>query len=57
MLTHVRRHLDITVGCPVCGHGYQNAASLWKHSRDAHNIQIIAPPPMLQGPANPEEEV
>ena len=57
MLTHVRRHLEITTGCPVCGHGYQNAAFLQKHSRDAHNIQIIFPTPMLQGPVDPEEEV
>ena len=57
MLTYVRRHLKITIGCPVCGCGYQNAVSLQKHSGDAHNIQIIAPTPMLQGPADPEEEV
>ena len=46
ILTHVRRHLDITVACPVCGKGYQNAA--WKHGRDAYNIQTEAsdtPPP------------
>ena len=28
ILTHVRKHLDITIGCPVCSRGYQNAASL-----------------------------
>ena len=42
MLTHIRKHLDITIGCPVCGKGFQNAASLCKHSRKAHAVQIVA---------------
>ena len=28
--------------CPICGRGYQNAASLCKHSTDVHNVQIVA---------------
>ena len=28
ILTHVRKHLKIAIGCPICGKGYQNAASL-----------------------------
>ena len=27
ILTHIRKHLDMTIGCPICGRGYQNAAS------------------------------
>ena len=27
ILCHVRKHLDVTIGCPVCGRGYQNVAS------------------------------
>ena len=36
ILTHIRKHLDITIGCPICGKGFQNAASLHKHGRKAH---------------------
>ena len=28
MLTHIKKHLDITIGCPMCGKGFQNAVSL-----------------------------
>ena len=42
ILTHIRKHLDIMIGCPVCGKGYQNVASLHKHGRDVHNGQIVA---------------
>ena len=31
ILTHVRKHLDITIVCPVHGSGYQNAVNLQKH--------------------------
>ena len=41
-LTHVRKHLEVIIGCPVCGKGYQNAASLHKHGRHVHQIQILA---------------
>ena len=41
ILTHIRKHLDITIGCPICSKGYQNVASLHKHGRDVHNIQIV----------------
>ena len=44
VLTHIRRHLDITVGCPICCKGYQNAALVWKHGREATP---------LQGPTDP----
>ena len=57
ILTHVRRHIDITVGCPVSGKGYQNVASLQKHSSNAHNIQIVAPATPLQSPYDPKEEI
>ena len=57
ILTHIRRHLDIMVGFPICGRGYQNAASLQKHGRDAHNIQIVASATPLQGFIGPEEEI
>ena len=42
ILTHVRKHLEIIIGHPICGKGYQNIASLHKHGRDAHNIQIAS---------------
>ena len=42
ILTHIKKHLDITIGCPVCRKGYQKVASLCKHGRDAHNVQIVA---------------
>ena len=42
ILTHVRKHLEVVVGCPVCGTGYQNTASLCKHGKEVHNIQIVA---------------
>ena len=57
ILTHFRRHLDMTVGCPVCSRGYQNAATLQKHDRDAHNIQIVASATPLQGLTDPKEEI
>ena len=28
ILTHVRKHVDITIGCPVCSKGFQNVAFL-----------------------------
>ena len=42
MLTHIRKHLDLTIGCPVCSKGFQNAAFLCKRGRKAHAIQIVA---------------
>ena len=42
ILTHIRKHLDIMIGCPVCGKGYHNAALLCKHGRDVHSVQIVA---------------
>ena len=42
ILTHVTKHLNITIGCPVCGNEYQNVASLCKHGRDVHTVQIVA---------------
>ena len=41
ILIHVRKHLYITIRCPVCGKGFQNAASLCKHGMKAHQIKII----------------
>ena len=40
ILTHVRKHLEIVITCPMCGKGYQNVTSLCKHGRDVHNVQI-----------------
>ena len=57
ILTHIRRHLDFTVGCPICNGGYQNPALLWKHGRDANNIQIVASATPLQGLTDPKEEI
>ena len=31
MLMHIWQHLEISVGCPMCGKGFQNVASLCKH--------------------------
>ena len=56
ILTHVRKHLDITIGCPICGKGYQNATSLCKHGRDVHSIQIVASSTSLPG-VIPKEEI
>ena len=42
MLTHIRKQLDITIGCPMCGKGFQNTASLQKHSQKAHEVQTVA---------------
>ena len=41
ILTHIRKHLDITIICPGCGKGFQNAASLHKHGKEAHQIKIV----------------
>ena len=56
ILTHVRKHLDITIGCPICGKGYQNATSLRKHGRDVHSIQIVTSSTSLSG-VIPKEEI
>ena len=40
ILTHIRKHLDITIGCPICGKGFQNADSLHKHGSKVHKVQI-----------------
>ena len=42
ILTHIRNHLNITISCPGCGKGFQNAASLHKHGKETHKIQIVA---------------
>ena len=41
MLTHIRKHLDITIGCPMCGKGFQNVALLHKHGKKAYVMQIV----------------
>ena len=33
MLTHIWQHLEILIGCPMCGKGFQKVASLHKHRR------------------------
>ena len=57
ILTHVRKHLDITIGCPICSRGYQNIASFCKHDRDVHNNQIVASSASLQDVIVPKEEM
>ena len=42
ILMHIRKHLEVVVGCPVCGKGYQNVASFCKHGKEVHHIQIVA---------------
>ena len=37
-LIHIRKHLSITVGCPGCGQGFQNATSLCKNRKRVHQI-------------------
>ena len=37
---HIWQHLEILVSCPMCGKGFQNVASLCKHEKKAHSIQI-----------------
>ena len=41
MLMHIQQHLEILVGCPMCVKGFQNVASLCKHGRKVHSIQIV----------------
>ena len=45
ILTYIRKHLDVTIGCPICGRNYQNVASLCKHGNNVYSIQIV--PPLL----------
>ena len=33
MLTHIQKHLNITISCPISRKGFQNATSLRKHSK------------------------
>ena len=33
MLMHIQQHLEISIGCPMCGKGFQNVASLCKHGK------------------------
>ena len=57
ILTRVRKHLDVTIGCTICGTGYQNAASICKHGRNIHSIQIMVSSTPMQGVIVPEEEI
>ena len=41
MLMHIQQHLEISIGCPMCGKGFQNVASLHKHRRKIHAIHIM----------------
>ena len=42
ILTHVGKHLDITIGCPMCSKGFKNVSSLCMHGKKVHAIQIVA---------------
>ena len=41
MLTHTWQHLEILIGFPMCGKGFQNVASLHKAGRKIHSIHIV----------------
>ena len=41
MLTHIWQHLEILIGSPMCGKGFQNVAFLHKHGRKVHSIHIV----------------
>ena len=41
ILTHIQQHLEILIGCPMCGKGFQNVASLHKHRKKVHSIHIM----------------
>ena len=46
ILTHVRKHLEVIIGCLICSKGYQNTASPHKHGRDVHSVQITSTTPL-----------
>ena len=39
MLTHIRKHIDITIGFPMCSIGFQNVDSLCKHGKKVYAFQ------------------
>ena len=41
MLTQVWQHLEISIGCPMCGKGFQNMAFLHKHGRKIYLNHIV----------------
>ena len=41
MLTYIWQHLELSVRCPMCGKGFQNAASLCKHGQKIHSVNIV----------------
>ena len=41
MLTHIQQHLEISIRCPMCGKGFQNAASPCKHGEKVHSLHIM----------------
>ena len=41
MLMYIFQHLEISIGCPMCGKGFQNVASLQKHGKKVDTIQIV----------------
>ena len=38
MYNHIRRHLGITVHCPVCGQGDKQSSSCYRHFNEHHKI-------------------
>ena len=46
ILTHVRKHLEVVIVCPICGKVYQNTASLHKYGRDVYSIHIASTTPL-----------
>ena len=41
MLMHIWQHLEISVGHPMCGKGFQNVASLHKQGQQVHSVNIV----------------
>ena len=41
MPMHIHQHLEISIGCPMCGKGFQNATCLQKHGKKVHAIWIV----------------
>ena len=41
MLMHIWQHLELSVGCPMCGKGFQHAAYLCKHGQKVYSVNIV----------------
>ena len=43
ILTHIRKHLNLTIGCPGCGKGFQNTVSLANMGRRYTRFKLLHP--------------